>query len=150
MHRSVAVPEIVPASLVGTRHSSSSLPGEICASPRLAFMSVTLRTAFEIGIVTTTSSRTGDEEFPPPPVPPRNDGVPVPDPPRPAPGRGADGKPGKSVLSVSRTSKSAPLGPSDFRISTRAGRKIFSMCLGASFKSGSIGSRFTSYPARIN
>lgn len=153
VQRRVAVPDTDPVSFVGTRHSRTSLPGEIWASPRLAFMSVTLRTAFEIGMVTTTPSRIGDEEFPAPPDPPllpRNDGVPVPEPPRPAPGRGTEGWPGKSVLRVSRTSKSAPVGPSDLRMSTMAGKKIFSICLGGSFRSGSIGRRSTSYPARIN
>lgn len=89
-------------------------------------MSVMFRTNWGIGTVTTTSSRTGAEGVPPPP-PPRNEGVDVPELARPAPGRAADATPGKLVLRVKRTSNSDPVGPNDFRMSTKAGRKSFSM-----------------------
>lgn len=89
-------------------------------------MSVMFRTDWGIGTVTTTSSKTGAEGVPPP-APPRNEGVDVPEPARPAPGRAAGATPGKLVLRVNRTSNSEPVGPNDFRMSTKAGRKTFSM-----------------------
>lgn len=148
VHRRVAVPETVPASFVGTCHSRKSFPGLYMASPRLACMSVIFLTVFGTGTVTTTSSKAGDEGVPLPPAPPRNEGVGVPEPLRPTPGRAGDGWPGKFVLRVSRTSKSEPVGPSDFRMSTKAGRNTFSMWFGGWSESGSIGIRSTSYPAR--
>lgn len=118
-------------------------------SPRLARMSVIFRTALDMGTVTTTSSSTGVEELPLlPNPPPRKDGVDVPDP-EPE-GRDAAGTPGKFVFSVNRTSNSDPFGPNDFRTSTKAGRKSFSMCEGEVSSNGSIGRRSVSYPARMN
>lgn len=108
-------------------------------------MSVRLRTDCGTGTVTTTSSRTGEEGVPPPlPLlpPPRKEGVLGPL--RPAPGREAEGYPGKLVLRVNRTSNSDPVGPRDFSMSTKAGRKTFSMWLGGSSDSGSMGMRSTS------
>lgn len=102
-----------------------------------------------MGTVTVTSSKTGGAG-PLAPLPPRKEGVDVPGPPRPAPYRAGDGNPGKFVLSVKRTSKSEPVGPSDLWMSTMAGRNIFSMWLGGWSRSGSVGRRSTSYPASMN
>lgn len=147
VHLSVAVPERLPASLVvvGTRHSSVSLPGLKCASPRLGRRSVRFRREGEMGTVTTISSMVGALELELEP-PPRNDGV---DAPEARPGNPLlDGRPGKLVFKVSRTSNSAPVGPSDLCRSTVAGRNSFSIWLGGLSSSGSMGCRSTSYPAR--
>lgn len=54
------------------------------------------------------------------------------------------------MFNVNLTSKSFLLGPSDFLISTKAGKKSFSMCLGGVSILASMGKRSASYPARIN
>lgn len=143
VQRSIAVPETLPASLlvVGTRHLSMELPGVKFASPRLARRSERFRTEEEMGTVTTTSSMVGALELELEPAP-RNDGVDVPEP---RPGNPLlGGRPGKLVFKVSRTSNSAPVGPSDLCRSTVAGRNNFSMWLGGLSASGSTGCRSTS------
>ena len=138
VQRKVALPAAA-ASLVGTRHSMTLSAGMKKASPRLARRSVMLRTAFGIGMVTTTSCNVGPEALFP------NMGVDLPDPLVPRLGReaGADvDAPGKIGDRTKRTSKSAPVRPRDLETSMETGscRFVFDQVL----RSGLEGMRFTS------